>query len=656
MNIYFSSGIVNLDIYTNTVSYDSIKAFPRYLKAMNNFIADNNVLYLAMAEGMWRYDLKLHQLDSIVYKDGSSNSQSAAFYNVCKSDDKIYFAGKFGKGGPFMFDKSTHIIKDLSLITTKNNETNIYCYCLSFNDHILYAGINTGDSIYAYNETTGKKNVMPVPMSYTNGKPGGILSLCVDKKQNLWCATINNGIFVLNIPTQKWIRHISQEDGYFPVSSTKLICDEDGIVWCNSSEGLYSFNTGNFHFKNYTLNDGLLSESNGGDLVLLPGHRLAYNNLKADSIAFGIINTRPVDNSIDTISVSITDLKVLGNLFLADTLLDNVQQVILPPNQNAFSLSYAGVTINAGKSLLYSYMLEGAEKHWHEAGNEQSLSYVNLTPGKYILHIKCKSRDERIISRERLLYITMLPAWYQAWWFKVIVILVLSGMVFLAIRYYLSEQIKKQQAKLEKERSLTEERNRIAADMHDDVGAGLSRIRYITASMKDKQAINIDDIEKIVSLSDESVEKMNEIIWSLNQGNQPLDELLYYTRSQCSEMVNNAGLAFSFELPENIPQKILAWKDCRNIYLLVKESVNNAIKHAGATLITIECSIAGQLQFSITDNGKGFDPAEVTKSGNGLLNYKKRVEKLKGTYQLITALGAGTKIIFSIPIEPVQVL
>ena len=193
------------------------------------------------------------------------------------------------------------------------------------------------------------------------------------------------------------------------------------------------------------------------------------------------------------------------------------------------------------------------------------------------------------------------------------------------------------------------ERSRIAADMHDDVGAGLSRIRYITASMKDRKDINDADIDKIVSLSDESVEKMNEIIWALNQGNQQLDELIYYIRSQCSEMVSNAGLLFSFELPENVPHKMLDWKDCRNIYLLLKESVNNAIKHAGATGITIESNIADKIQFTITDNGIGFDPTDVKSNGNGLQNYQKRVQKLNAEYKLITAPGKGTKLVFTIP-------
>jgi two-component system, NarL family, sensor kinase len=208
-----------------------------------------------------------------------------------------------------------------------------------------------------------------------------------------------------------------------------------------------------------------------------------------------------------------------------------------------------------------------------------------------------------------------------------------------------------QKSIIEKQNALEEERLRIAADMHDDIGAGLSRIRYITAAMKEGRNISTEEMDKILSLSDESVEKMNEIIWALNQGNQQLEELIYYTRSQCSEMANLAGMAFTFDLPENIPPITLGWKECRNIYLLVKEAVNNAVKHSGGSSIIIECSIGNDLQFFIADNGKGFNPETVNKTGNGLLNYKRRVEKLNGTYKIISGTGEGTKLSFVIPLD-----
>ena len=119
-------------------------------------------------------------------------------------------------------------------------------------------------------------------------------------------------------------------------------------------------------------------------------------------------------------------------------------------------------------------------------------------------------------------------------------------------------------------------------------------------------------------------------------------------------MASNAGMEFICDLPETIPSITLGWKECRNIYLLLKEAVNNAIKHSAATTITIECSITKELQFTVADNGKGFNPDTVKRNGNGLLNYKKRVDNLNGSYRLATAPGQGTKLTFSIPLGTIH--
>ena len=200
------------------------------------------------------------------------------------------------------------------------------------------------------------------------------------------------------------------------------------------------------------------------------------------------------------------------------------------------------------------------------------------------------------------------------------------------------------------------ERSRIAADMHDDMGAGLSRMRYLSAAIQQKiQDETIQaELDKLISNSDELVDKMNEIIWMLNSSDGSLEETLYYIRSQCSEMLDHANINVEYDLPQRIPYKIIGSDDKRNLYLLVKESVHNAIKHSGADLVCIKCTIADTIEFTVTDNGRGFDTDFITKNGNGLLNYKKRIEKLNGTYQLITAPGKGTKTIFTIPFRSIS--
>jgi signal transduction histidine kinase len=195
------------------------------------------------------------------------------------------------------------------------------------------------------------------------------------------------------------------------------------------------------------------------------------------------------------------------------------------------------------------------------------------------------------------------------------------------------------------------ERSRIAADMHDDMGAGLSRMRYLSAAIQQKvKDENIQaELDKLISNSDELVDKMNEIIWMLNSSDGSLEETLYYIRSQCSEMLDHANINVEYDLPQSIPYRIISSDDKRNLYLLIKEAIHNAIKHSGADLVNIKCAIADTVEFTVTDNGRGFDTAAIKKTGNGLFNYKKRIGKLNGHYQLKTAPGKGTKIIFTIP-------
>lgn len=687
MNIYFTSGIAKLQLNSGEIIRDSIREFKPLKSVLNNFLADKDILYLATEKGFWKYDLQTHSLDSVVFFYGSASSQKSYFFNLNKSGDNIYFTGKFATGGPFIYNTKNDRVIDLSLITgdgnhlvtsnyqpdyspyqgiphgqinkddlplihQKQNEPTKYCFSMTIHNSVLYAGVNSSDSLYIYNEKNGIKKAIAIPPYYINGKPCNVLSLCVDHKENLWCGTVSNGVLVYNIPTAKWIKHIGQGEGYFPDLTSQLVADDDGLIWANTSEGLFSFNQTDFKFKRYGMNEGLGTESNIGTLIRLPRHRLLFNNVNKDhySYTFGIITTRPPDTLIKRIPISVFGLKVMGKDFLPDTLLDNVQQLELPPLQNSFSLSYAGISLTQGKDLLYSYKLDDVETEWHYAGSEQSLSYLNLKPGTYRLHIACKTRDESLVGIEKILLIKILPAWYQQWWFKLLIGALIVIVIILAFRYYLRQQLKKQQLMLEKERALEAERQRIAADMHDDVGAGLSRIRYIANSMKEGLQLSTDDMDKILSLSDESVEKMNEIIWSLNQGNQQLSELMYHMRSQCAEMVHNANINFECELPEQIPDMILPWNLSRNIYLLVKEAVNNAIKHANATVIRIEIKTGSILEITVADNGIGFDAATLQRKGNGMLHFKKRTTDIHASVVVNSQPGKGTTIAFSIPL------
>ena len=233
-------------------------------------------------------------------------------------------------------------------------------------------------------------------------------------------------------------------------------------------------------------------------------------------------------------------------------------------------------------------------------------------------------------------------------------IMLTLGLILLSLAYFAFLQFKNFKTKKEllieqQKTAVAEERLRIASDMHDDVGTGLSRIRYIINSIKEGNTPPQEGLNKVTEISDVSIGKMSEILWALNENNQNLEELIYHIRSNSYEMVENAHINFIGELPETIPNISFGWMRNRNTYLLVKETINNAIKHSNAKNIYLKFEIDIKLKIIISDDGKGFDSSKKH-PGNGLNNYAKRIEKLGGNYNIKSTIGKGTTVEYNIPL------
>lgn len=235
-------------------------------------------------------------------------------------------------------------------------------------------------------------------------------------------------------------------------------------------------------------------------------------------------------------------------------------------------------------------------------------------------------------------------------WTAITLFFAFIGMVVFAFSQYRNFKTKKALLVARQENAIAEERLRIASDMHDDVGSGLSRIRYIIGAVVNGQTEQSQGLEKITDITDDSIQKMKEIIWSLNENNQNLEDLVYYIRGQMSKMAEDANINFVCQLPENIPTLFFGWKRNRNTYLLVKEVVNNALKHARAKTITLNFEIADELRITISDDGVGFDTTKNF-TGNGLNNYKKRMAELNARYTLVSEIDKGTTFVVQIPIH-----
>ncbi|MEO6542153.1 MAG: ATP-binding protein [Ferruginibacter sp.] len=175
-----------------------------------------------------------------------------------------------------------------------------------------------------------------------------------------------------------------------------------------------------------------------------------------------------------------------------------------------------------------------------------------------------------------------------------------------------------------------EERNRISADMHDDLGAGMTTISLYSELAKTKLAANpIPEIEKISSSANELLNKMNAIIWSMNSSNDSLGNMIAYIRSYALEYFEDTGINCKIEIPEKLPNIEVIGEIRRNVFLVVKEALNNILKHAKATEVSITLTrVEDGLTLYIHDNGLGINMNALRQFGNGLKNMKKRMEKI----------------------------
>lgn len=194
-----------------------------------------------------------------------------------------------------------------------------------------------------------------------------------------------------------------------------------------------------------------------------------------------------------------------------------------------------------------------------------------------------------------------------------------------------------------------EERVRISADMHDELGAGMTAIRLMSEIARNKMKENTPvEINKISQSANDVLNKMNAIIWSMNSGNDTLDNLISYIRSYAHEYFEGTSVQCKVNTPDTIPEKELSGDKRRNLFLAVKESLNNVLKHADATQVIIDITAGESLSIKITDNGKGIDLANLRVFGNGLKNIKRRLETIGGHFTI--EANGGTISRFEIPL------
>ncbi|WP_166437069.1 sensor histidine kinase [Niastella caeni] len=223
----------------------------------------------------------------------------------------------------------------------------------------------------------------------------------------------------------------------------------------------------------------------------------------------------------------------------------------------------------------------------------------------------------------------------------------LSGLAYKNRRDIIERVKERERLKLENERkefekqmavmaAKQEERNRISADMHDELGSGVTAIRLMSEIMKSRlKGDVVPELEKISNSANELLGKMNTIIWTMKSSNDTLESLIAYIRAHAIEYFDSTPIECRVQLPALIPQAEVSGEKRRNIFLSIKEALNNAMKHSQASQIHISISTNDKwLMIKVTDNGVGIDADKLRRFGNGLSNMRRRMESIDGSFKI----------------------
>jgi signal transduction histidine kinase len=470
-------------------------------------------------------------------------------------------------------------------------------------------------------------------------------SIALDTNGNVWIGTRFDGIFRLQFDGDsiRSVSRLSTLEGLTDNFIYTLHCDQQNNLWAGTQTGLdkITFRNGNFTISNISRNNNFFQSiyriASRGNIIWAQTR---------EGTLFKIISSRTDPPAPPPVLVTLS--KVNGNPGSSPT-----RQ--FPYYDNNLLFNVAAPSFTDEKSVRYSYQLQGSgNSRWSDPSREASLNFINLPPGKYNLLVRAEFPESMYPAQQSSLSFIILPPWWQTWWFRAMSVVLLTVVIVIIIKAYVGRKLEKQRMALEKQQAIQMERTRIATDMHDDLGSGLSSIRFLSEKVKRNtfSEVSRTDVDKILISSAELIDKMNEIVWAMNEKNDTLADLLTYIRAYAKEYCEENGLSCEIFLPDMIPDTFVSGEFRRNIFLTIKESLHNIIKHSGATRAELSFLVNAGFFASIRDNGKGFDLTEAMKnsSGNGLKNMRKRIESIGGKFSISSGEGILIEIGLPLPL------
>ncbi|MBI3189463.1 MAG: ATP-binding protein [Ignavibacteriales bacterium] len=474
-----------------------------------------------------------------------------------------------------------------------------------------------------------------------------VTSVFEDATGILWIGT-GAGLNRFDATTQQFT-HYTEADGLPNDFIYGILPDDDGNLWLSTNRGISRFIISNFNvqeersllrkrFRNFDIYDGLQGYEFNAN---------AYYRSSSGELFFGGPNgfnkfyPNHIKDNQNIPSVVVTSFRRLDKL--EEGWSPRTEATVeLSHTDYFFSFEFVALDFTDPITNQFQYMMEGFDRFWIDAGTRRYVTYTNLDAGTYVFRVRGSNNDGVWNERGASVNVIIQPPFWRTWWFIVLVAGLLALIIYMMYRYRLGQI-----------HQIEHLRVRLASDLHDELATNLSSIAMFgellqkSESLDEQTKSNLH--ERIITLSRESVNSIREIIWTIDPKPDKLHTLLLKFRDLIQFTCHAKNIELVYEIPakEEIATVFLSSEVRKEFWLMIKEAVNNTIKHASCSQITVQATHdAGLITIRINDNGAGFDPKQSFR-GKGLANMLMRAKKLNGSFDIISEKGMGTTILIT---------
>jgi signal transduction histidine kinase/ligand-binding sensor domain-containing protein len=486
-----------------------------------------------------------------------------------------------------------------------------------------------------------------------------IWSLLADEDGSVWLGTFRGGL--LNFRDGKFVRYTAQ-DGLPNDVICQILEDGRGRLWMGSQQGIFcvakaelaAFAAGGQKSINctaYGRYDGLpsleCSSSYQPAAWRATDGRLLFTTLK------GVVAVQPEETTPNQLPppVVIEDVLVDGqrSAFPAS----QSTPLSVAPGKRQIEFRFTGLSFVSPDRVRFRYKLDGLDKDYIEAGTRRSAQYSFLRPGNYTFHVTACNNDGVWNEAGATLALGILPHFYETWWFMTIAGIAAAGSVAGTVRHFVARRLRVQLEHLQQQRAIERDRARIAQDIHDDLGAGLTQIMLLSELARHEPPQGLQShLGQISDMARGLTRTMDEIVWAVDPQHDTLNGLMDYASAYTQEFLRIAGTRCRLDVPASLPAMHVDAELRYNLFLALKEALNNIVKHARATEVWLRLRLQPNgFVLVVEDNGQGLPGAaagaengERLISGHGLNNLEKRLRAVGGRCEVYSAAGEGTRI------------